>query len=283
MRFFFPRWGRQSGAQKWWRPRGARRPRPSRAALGAPASVSSACSWISLAGAEGLEPPTFGFGDRCSTKLSYAPRLRSPRYVGDFGVLSIGTGPRLGKGGAGRRPHVHLSWPGACSGPIPDLCFARRIAPAPDREASSWIPIPRTRRKVPAAPGVDCSPVVPTLPRPVPGPARTTALDLAIAERIDEGLRAIEEHAAALMREIAHGDVACLRRRGHRLPTGTHPDFISRDQAIGEPDRGERRLVPSAGPANGTARGVSLAELAEKRPLGPGSAIQLSGEFGPRD
>ena len=28
--------------------------------------------WI-VAGAEGLEPPTAGFGDRCSTKLSYAP------------------------------------------------------------------------------------------------------------------------------------------------------------------------------------------------------------------
>ena len=26
-----------------------------------------------LAGAEGLEPPTAGFGDRCSTKLSYGP------------------------------------------------------------------------------------------------------------------------------------------------------------------------------------------------------------------
>src|SRR4249919_4060313 len=63
---------------------------------------------VLLAGAEGLEPPTFGFGDRCSTKLSYAPRLRSPRYVGDFGVLSIGTVPRLGKGGAGRTPHTHL-------------------------------------------------------------------------------------------------------------------------------------------------------------------------------
>src|SRR5262249_20127120 len=30
---------------------------------------------VPLAGAEGLEPPTAGFGDRCSTKLSYAPPL----------------------------------------------------------------------------------------------------------------------------------------------------------------------------------------------------------------
>src|SRR3989304_191884 len=30
-----------------------------------------ASSW--RAGAEGLEPPTAGFGDQCSTKLSYAP------------------------------------------------------------------------------------------------------------------------------------------------------------------------------------------------------------------
>ena len=27
----------------------------------------------SLAGVEGLEPPTGGFGDRCSPKLSYTP------------------------------------------------------------------------------------------------------------------------------------------------------------------------------------------------------------------
>ena len=29
-------------------------------------------------GAEGLEPPTAGFGDRCSAKLSYAPSYLGP-------------------------------------------------------------------------------------------------------------------------------------------------------------------------------------------------------------
>ena len=75
--------GRGGTARRAWsRLRDVRPVRPSRAAPGAPASASSACSWISLAGAEGLEPPTFGFGDRCSTRLSYAPRLRSPRSLG---------------------------------------------------------------------------------------------------------------------------------------------------------------------------------------------------------
>jgi hypothetical protein len=30
-----------------------------------------------LAGVEGLEPPTPGFGDRCSDQLSYTPRSRN--------------------------------------------------------------------------------------------------------------------------------------------------------------------------------------------------------------
>src|SRR3954451_10912274 len=34
-----------------------------------------ACSILALvAGVEGLEPPTPGFGDRCSSQLSYTPR-----------------------------------------------------------------------------------------------------------------------------------------------------------------------------------------------------------------
>jgi hypothetical protein len=32
---------------------------------------------IQLAGVEGLEPPTPGFGDRCSDQLSYTPRSRN--------------------------------------------------------------------------------------------------------------------------------------------------------------------------------------------------------------
>ena len=32
-------------------------------------------SQIQVAGAEGLEPPTIGFGDRCSTNWNYAPAL----------------------------------------------------------------------------------------------------------------------------------------------------------------------------------------------------------------
>lgn len=34
-----------------------------------------------LAGAAGLEPATLGFGDRCSTKLSYAPATATPNFT----------------------------------------------------------------------------------------------------------------------------------------------------------------------------------------------------------
>ena len=34
---------------------------------------------LGMAGVEGLEPPTGGFGDRCSTKLSYAPVINNYR------------------------------------------------------------------------------------------------------------------------------------------------------------------------------------------------------------
>ena len=38
---------------------------------------------LPLAGVEGLEPPTPGFGDRCSSQLSYTPKPRA-LYSGRF-------------------------------------------------------------------------------------------------------------------------------------------------------------------------------------------------------
>jgi hypothetical protein len=35
---------------------------------------------LSLAGVEGLEPPTPGFGDRCSSQLSYTP-IACSRFI----------------------------------------------------------------------------------------------------------------------------------------------------------------------------------------------------------
>ena len=37
--------------------------------------------YFDLAGAEGLEPPTIGFGDRCSTNWNYAPASKSGNYT----------------------------------------------------------------------------------------------------------------------------------------------------------------------------------------------------------
>jgi hypothetical protein len=34
-----------------------------------------------LAGAEGFEPPTIGFGDRCSTNWNYAPAFNEANYT----------------------------------------------------------------------------------------------------------------------------------------------------------------------------------------------------------
>ncbi len=113
----------------------------------------------------------------------------------------------------------------------------------------------------------------PDAPETRPAPARTTALDLAIAERIDEGLRAIEEHAAALMREIAtemwRASGADTASEQERILT-----FISRDQAIGSliaasDDRFQALALRTARLED------SLAELAENGRL-VREAIQLS-------
>src|SRR6185312_6355835 len=52
-----------------------------------------------MAGEEGLEPPTPGFGDRCSNQLSYTP-TRAPfmphRALSRKGRTQAGTGARLG-------------------------------------------------------------------------------------------------------------------------------------------------------------------------------------------
>jgi hypothetical protein len=39
-------------------------------------AIERCSSRLPLAGVEGLEPPTPGFGDRCSSQLSYTPRVR---------------------------------------------------------------------------------------------------------------------------------------------------------------------------------------------------------------
>src|SRR3954465_15233975 len=51
--------------------------------FGSPKQSQTAEFWGSrLAGVEGLEPPTPGFGDRCSSQLSYTPSERA--YSGRF-------------------------------------------------------------------------------------------------------------------------------------------------------------------------------------------------------
>ena len=44
-------------------------------------SAFSKSVFFDLAGAEGLEPPTIGFGDRCSTNWNYAPASKSGNYT----------------------------------------------------------------------------------------------------------------------------------------------------------------------------------------------------------
>ena len=113
----------------------------------------------------------------------------------------------------------------------------------------------------------------PETPETRPAATRTTALDLAMAERLDDGLRAIEEHAATLMREIA---TEMWRASG----SDTAPEqdrilsFISRDQAIGSliaasDDRFQALALRTARLED------SLAELAENGRL-VREAIQVS-------
>ncbi len=123
------------------------------------------------------------------------------------------------------------------------------------------------------APGVDLFTRRPDAPETRPASARTTALDLAIAERIDEGLRAIEEHATALMREIA---TEMWRASGADTTSEQERilSFISRDQAIGSliaasDDRFQTLALRTARLED------SLAELAENGRL-VREAIQLS-------
>src|SRR3954470_8775505 len=52
------------------------------AALSSAAGETGAILGLSLAGVEGLEPPTPGFGDRCSSQLSYTPSQGA--YSGRF-------------------------------------------------------------------------------------------------------------------------------------------------------------------------------------------------------
>lgn len=108
---------------------------------------------------------------------------------------------------------------------------------------------------------------------PGSSPPRADTLETAVEERLDEGLRAIEEHAAALMREIA---TEMWRASG--TDVGPEQDrilrFLSRDQAI-------RSLIASSDDrfqalALRTARlEDALAELAENGRL-IREAIQLS-------
>jgi hypothetical protein len=113
----------------------------------------------------------------------------------------------------------------------------------------------------------------PDAPETRPAAPRTTALDLAVAERLDDGLRAIEEHAAVLMREIA---TEMWRASG--ADTAGEQDrilsFISRDQAIrsliaASDDRFQALTLRTARLED------ALAELAENGRL-VREAIQLS-------
>jgi len=105
------------------------------------------------------------------------------------------------------------------------------------------------------------------------GPAPAGTIELAIEERLDEGLKTIEEQAAALMREIA-----TEMWRASRADVGPEQDrilsFLSRDQAI-------RSLITSSDErfqalAVRTARlEDALAELAENGRL-VREAVQLA-------
>ena len=110
-------------------------------------STTSAC----LAGAEGLEPPTGGFGDHCSTKLSYTPtRCRGyykpiPNAVSRQ-VEQAGSQPRMDRD---RTPTARLRSVAVLRrrATAESICGSRSRSPA-----ATPNPGPRGRRRGPQSP-----------------------------------------------------------------------------------------------------------------------------------
>src|SRR5215213_4964025 len=67
-----------------------------------------------LAGVEGLEPPTPGFGDRCSSQLSYTPSAERPlstpaSYLGSAALRCNQAGRRGAEASRDTDPHPQIS------------------------------------------------------------------------------------------------------------------------------------------------------------------------------
>ena len=90
-----------------------------------------------LAGVEGLEPPTPGFGDRCSDQLSYTPRSRNggvyidPSADGPYGGRIASKKPVVRDRSQGHRPRLILA------GPFTPIKRPRRIRLGLERAAAS--------------------------------------------------------------------------------------------------------------------------------------------------